>query len=327
MLCAKETRAMRSALTLACLLILCQAAAFAADPPPRAEKAIVTRRYDDAALQTNARPDDRPDPADRPLAPDDRIGLRTSTAAEQRASLVKLVRETIDPKSWRAAGGSFDIAVDGNELVVTQTAENHAAIASMLGQLKGDESDRAWHQFEAAVVPKLALRNAPLADALAEVSRAADLPVEVKWEKFRNAGLTPQAPVSLAAVRCRAPVALHAILRAAGVGPDAAIELRYTAKSVVVAPDPRSAKALRPNSCMINLQYLTARAAGLPAEPKPTRAAVIAAVLKRLAADFPTVTFRPPNPDDYPVVIVTATPSEYRGLRDRLYELEMAAAK
>jgi hypothetical protein len=303
----------------ACLsLVLMAVPAFAAEPPPEG-KPIVTRRYDVADLLTGGRPDDKSDPADRPLGPDDLIGLKSSTVSESRASLVKLFREAIEPKSWREAGGWFDISLDRNELVVTQTAENQAQVASIVRQLKGDASDRVYHKFDAAVVPKLALRDATLSDALAEVARASGVKVEVDWAKFRTAGLTGETRVTLAAERLRAPVAVRAIFRAAGMAADAAPELDYTAEAVVVKP----ATATRPYSGMHSLQYLPARAAGLPAEPKPTRAAVLAAVVKRLAGEFPKLTFKVTDA----VVIFTATPAEHRRFQERLYDLETGPDK
>ena len=50
---------------------------------------------------------------------------------------------------------------------------------------------------------------------------------------------------------------------------------------------------------------------------------MIAAVVKRLAGEFPKLTFKVTDA----VVIFTATPVEHRRLQDRLYDLETGAAK
>jgi hypothetical protein len=327
MLRAKETVVMRrrtSSVASLAILLLTAVSLFADDPA--SGTLVLTRRYDVSELLARARADGTSDPADRPLGPDDRIGGLTQTVSENRVNFVRFICETIDPPSWRDAGGSFEIALKRDVLVVTQTAENHAGLVRLLAQAKGDASDRAREKFEAAVVPELALRDAPLAEALATLSRdAGGLAVMVDWAAVRAIGLTPQTRVTFAGARLRAPVALHAILRAAGAGPDAALEFTYTSRSVVVAPEPpRPATEAGTKTYVLTLRYLPARAAGpMAGSAKAARADVIDALLKRLGGEFPDVKFR----DVDATLVVMASPSDYYRLRARLYDLESGVAK
>jgi len=52
-------------------------------------------------------------------------------------SIIKLIQETVDPTSWRDNGGAIgSIRGISGQLVITQTAENQAAIADLLMQLR-----------------------------------------------------------------------------------------------------------------------------------------------------------------------------------------------
>jgi hypothetical protein len=55
----------------------------------------------------------------------------------QSDQLMKLIVETVDPTSWREAGGSIgSIRMISGHVVITQTAENQRGIASVLSQLR-----------------------------------------------------------------------------------------------------------------------------------------------------------------------------------------------
>jgi general secretion pathway protein D len=63
----------------------------------------------------------------------------------QRAALntenQELIQETVDPESWREAGGSVgSIRVLGGNLIVNQTPENHRALQGLLEQLRESQS-------------------------------------------------------------------------------------------------------------------------------------------------------------------------------------------
>jgi general secretion pathway protein D len=62
-----------------------------------------------------------------------------------RAALIteiqELIQETVDPESWREAGGSVgSIRVLGGNLIVNQTPENHRALQGLLEQLRESQS-------------------------------------------------------------------------------------------------------------------------------------------------------------------------------------------
>ena len=59
------------------------------------------------------------------------------TRKELIAAITSLIKETIDPVSWRDAGGEVGAIRElHGQLVVTQTAENHQALAELIGQLR-----------------------------------------------------------------------------------------------------------------------------------------------------------------------------------------------
>jgi type II secretory pathway component GspD/PulD (secretin) len=55
--------------------------------------------------------------------------------------ITELIQETVDPESWREAGGSVgSIRVLGGNLIVNQTPENHRALTGLLEQLRESQS-------------------------------------------------------------------------------------------------------------------------------------------------------------------------------------------
>jgi type II secretory pathway component GspD/PulD (secretin) len=87
-------------------------------------------------------------------------------------SFLKLVQDTIDPTSWRNNGGTIGAIreLSGN-LIVTQTAENHRDIASLLKQLRETHGRMVvvrayWLLVEPESIPKLdpSKKSLPLID-------------------------------------------------------------------------------------------------------------------------------------------------------------------
>ncbi|MGB7158913.1 MAG: hypothetical protein WBD40_12645, partial [Tepidisphaeraceae bacterium] len=69
----------------------------------------------------------------------------TEEEATDRQALIteitELIQETVDPDSWREAGGSVgSIRVLGGNLIVNQTPENHRALTGLLEQLRESQS-------------------------------------------------------------------------------------------------------------------------------------------------------------------------------------------
>lgn len=68
---------------------------------------------------------------DKPAAPD------------MRTDLMTLIREAVDPESWRENGGAYgSIRIVRDAMIVTQTSENHQAVGNILSQL-GETQQRA----------------------------------------------------------------------------------------------------------------------------------------------------------------------------------------
>jgi general secretion pathway protein D len=62
---------------------------------------------------------------------------KTQTLQERMDALTKLIQETIDPTSWRDAGGSVGgIRALNGQLIVTQTPENQRGLVNLLQQLR-----------------------------------------------------------------------------------------------------------------------------------------------------------------------------------------------
>jgi type II secretory pathway component GspD/PulD (secretin) len=62
---------------------------------------------------------------------------KTQTFQERMDALVKLIQETIDPTSWRDAGGSVGgVRALNGQLIVTQTPENQRGLVNLLEQLR-----------------------------------------------------------------------------------------------------------------------------------------------------------------------------------------------
>jgi hypothetical protein len=134
-----------------------EAAADAADPPP---PAVLTRVYDirdllvDIPNFTDApdllidnlgwvidppstyRPTDPRELDVIPLPTRDRE--RAGPTRQERADdIIRLIQETVAPDTWRETGGQTGAVRElAGQLIVTQTAEHHAALAGLLDQLR-----------------------------------------------------------------------------------------------------------------------------------------------------------------------------------------------
>ena len=67
----------------------------------------------------------------------ERRELRTQSSQQRADVFAKLVQETVDPTSWREAGGSIgSVRARDGQLIVTQTPENQRGLANLLEQLR-----------------------------------------------------------------------------------------------------------------------------------------------------------------------------------------------
>jgi hypothetical protein len=73
-------------------------------------------------------------PATAPAAP---ANFQEQTTQEREDELTRLITETVAPESWRDAGGTEgSIRLLNGYMIVTQSGENHAQVATLLGQLR-----------------------------------------------------------------------------------------------------------------------------------------------------------------------------------------------
>jgi hypothetical protein len=83
----------------------------------------------------------------------------------RRAQLIQLLKETIDPDSWRDNGGSLGhLQFVGDDLVAVQTVENHRQLANLLAELRRkpeyDWPGATWMQREMPALQALLDRRA-----------------------------------------------------------------------------------------------------------------------------------------------------------------------
>jgi type II secretory pathway component GspD/PulD (secretin) len=63
-----------------------------------------------------------------------------SSAGDVADAMVHLIQETVDPQSWNDNGGNLgSLKQFSGQLIVTQTAENHARIAKLLSELRSPQ--------------------------------------------------------------------------------------------------------------------------------------------------------------------------------------------
>jgi len=64
-----------------------------------------------------------------------------TTPETMMANIIKTIQESIDPTSWREAGGEYaSISTHNGQLIVAQTEENHEAIEGLLNKLRETSS-------------------------------------------------------------------------------------------------------------------------------------------------------------------------------------------
>lgn len=157
---------------------------------------VETRAYDIRDLLVDV-PDF--DPGKPPETPQPR--------AERVAALTKLIRETIDPRSWTPTRRG-SIVEDHGQLVVAQTTENHAALGSLLDQLRETRQIQVVTQTRFVSFDPTALAGAdPAWEILRSVGEA---------RQATEAGGTAASPLYLS------PEQMTALLAEIGRQPDAA---------------------------------------------------------------------------------------------------------
>src|SRR6266566_2519706 len=110
--------------TILTIVWLCVLAAPCHGAPKAPPEAVQTVTYNVAEFLQTARPDDKPNPKILPIDPNAPIRYDTQlpSQTESRQAFIKLVCDTIDPRSWEAGHvPAAAVAIDGDKMVVSQT--------------------------------------------------------------------------------------------------------------------------------------------------------------------------------------------------------------
>jgi hypothetical protein len=317
------TAPVRRALLSALAILISVTASARAQNVQRVDRVTprISRAYDVSDLITGGRPDDQPDPAARPRGPDDPIDRPHSTNAELRDGLIRVIRETVDPRSWDPEPGT-DIVFRDGELVITQTPANHRGIANLFRQFRDSASPAAqlYSKFTTARLPGKRFDRARLTDVLDWIAGELKVKVEIDWPAFERIGIGPDAPVTLDLTEPLAPRALRAALFAAAAGRELPVDISTTAAAITVklAVNEKDTDVL---SCGYDIHLLPTRAAGLDPNKSHPRQAVIDALVKRVdQATHPTAI-----KENVGLLIVTAPRATQRKVQNLLDRLDAEA--
>lgn len=137
--------------------------------------------------------------------------LRTPWAGIDDA-LLELIQDNIAPADWRAVGGRGSIALCGNVLAVSQTAEEHNAIERLLRELRRcwdptlpdpppTTADKLRADLERSLDGPASLRceNMPLADVIDYLRDEYEVDIRIDKWPFKNVEL--DTPVTCDAVQ------------------------------------------------------------------------------------------------------------------------------
>jgi hypothetical protein len=244
----------------------------------------IERAYDVSDFYMSGRPDDQPEPAPKPLGPDDPIGRPPAASRSQmQQGVIDLFRDNVDPKSWeKDHARATDIVYRDGELIITQTPANHRAIMSMLRQLREDpEGNKLWSRFNETRLTSKRFEGVRLADVIDWVAAETKIKVVVEWPGFQSVGVGPDTAVSLDLTKPLPDRAIRAAFAAAAPGRDLAFDVNARPPTMLIKYD---AKA-RPTDnlgCVYDVHLLPARATGLEPGKSYPRAEVVQALVKRV---------------------------------------------
>lgn len=244
----------------------------------------IERAYDVSDLYMSGRPDDQPEPAPKPLGPDDPIGRPPAhSRSELRQDVINLLRDNIDPKSWeKDHARATDIVYRDGELVVTQTPANHRNIMSMLRQLRENpEGNKLWSKFNDTRLPSKRFESTRLADVIEWVAAERKIKIDVDWPGFQAAGVGPDTAVSLDLTKPLPDRAIRAAFAAAAPGRDLAFDITPRPPTIFVKYE-ANAKPTDNFSIAYDVHLLPTRATGLDPSKSYPRAEVVQALVKRV---------------------------------------------
>jgi len=276
---------------LACVLT----ATLAPDAAAQGAERIV-RTYVVSDLYMSGRPDDQPDPNPSRLGPDDPISRPSATRSEGQQAIIKLFRDTIDPRSWeKPYDRATDIVYRDGDLVITQTPANHRQIMSILRQLRENpEGNKLASKFGAARLPSKRFDDARLATVIDWVAAESKVKVDVNWREFQAVGIGPDSPVTLDLTQPLAERAIRAAVAAAAPGRDVPFDITPRPPTMLLKYE-ATAKPTDNFSCAYDIHVLPARVAGLDRGKTYPRAEVVQALIKRVESATKTTGVRESN--------------------------------
>ena len=276
---------------LACVLT----ATLAPDAAAQGAERIV-RTYVVSDLYMSGRPDDQPDPNPSRLGPDDPISRPSATRSEGQQAIIKLFRDTIDPRSWeKPYDRATDIVYRDGDLVITQTPANHRQIMSLLRQFRENpEGNKLAWKFGETRLPSKRFDEARLAAAIDWVAAESKVKIDVNWRDFQAAGIGPDSPVTLDLTKPLTERAIRAAVAAAAPGRDVPFYITPRPPTMLLKYD-AGAKPTDDSSSAYDIHVLPARAAGLDPGKTYPRSEVVAALIKRVESATKTTGVRESN--------------------------------
>lgn len=257
--------------------------------PKKAAEPVATVTYDIAEFLQSARPDDQPNPKIAPIDPDAPIGSdsEVTSQTEVRQQFIKLICQTIDPRSWQPDYmPATSISIDGQRMIVSQTKENHRAIANLLQQLHGTGAEKVQAAFNQFRLANCKFEKTELFLAVQSIAKETKIPIEVDWRSFANVVVFVDSPTTVDLKTPTAPRAIRALFNAAA-GYTFPISINATPKAITVSYDHSNPKLI--SSRIFDVRSLPARVSGLdPAKPF-TRAEALGALVDRIKKEIPDI--------------------------------------
>jgi hypothetical protein len=261
--------------------------------PASAQNAVaptVTATYDVTEFLKRSRPDDSPPAKPPTILPDGPIGQNTllPTRTEAKERLIALVRETIDPKSWQAGHlPAASIAIEGDKMIVSQTVENQKWIAELLRQVHGDGSEKLQAQYDSHRTATTKFDKTPLAQAIAEAGKAANIAIEVDWSSFKAIPLTAETPATIDLRYATPAQAVRALFNSAAEV-DIGLNIRAFPQEIRIAFDDTPVGENVPG--VYDVRSILARASGANLKRPITRDQALIALSDRIKKEVPGIT-------------------------------------
>lgn len=275
------------------ICIVCLIALTLKSNPASAQAApaqTVTATYDVTEFLKRSRPDDSPPPKPPTILPDGPIGQNTllPTRTEAKERLIALVRERIDPTSWQPGHmPRASIAIEGDKMIISQTSENQKMIAELLRQMHGDGSENLQAQYNSHRTPTTQFEKTPLAQAIAEGAKTANITLEVDWNSFKAIPLTAETPATIHLRYATPAQAIRALFNSAAEA-DIGLNIHASPQKIRIAFDNAPPGENVPG--VYDVQSILARASGVNPKRPITRDQALIALSDTIKKEVPGIT-------------------------------------